>query len=256
MRGWVRSAAGREVSMGTYRRSGHWRRSPNGGRHWVSAHSVSRRSSSYRGTRPSSLWSSTAWSAQSRPSPPPAPAPVRYVVLPYSSRWQKPNAQCPVCGAAVYFWSNAEGSRVYFDEMGPPWPKHPCTDTRLHSFGSGVGLSSRYKTRSVSGQAAYAFEFRQRYATAPAQAYEIEDVRWDGNASWLHVRRVGWWRRSAVFVVPCPLPQMLNGLIFVSGGRVSLIHPETLQVLDFPVVTGRQAEGLEERRRREGQTPH
>lgn len=39
-----------------------------------------------------------------------------------------PNAKCPVCDAAVFFYANASGSRVYFDDLGPPWPKHPCTD--------------------------------------------------------------------------------------------------------------------------------
>ncbi len=40
-----------------------------------------------------------------------------------------PNASCPVCGAAVFFYQSASGGRVFFDELGPPWPKHPCTDT-------------------------------------------------------------------------------------------------------------------------------
>lgn len=39
-----------------------------------------------------------------------------------------PNARCPVCGAAVYFYQSPYGGRVFFDELGPPWPKHPCTD--------------------------------------------------------------------------------------------------------------------------------
>jgi hypothetical protein len=39
-----------------------------------------------------------------------------------------PNADCPVCGQPVFFYQNHSGSRVYFDELGPPWPKHPCTD--------------------------------------------------------------------------------------------------------------------------------
>lgn len=38
-----------------------------------------------------------------------------------------PNAICPVCGASVYFYQSSYGGRVYFDELGPPWPKHPCT---------------------------------------------------------------------------------------------------------------------------------
>lgn len=43
------------------------------------------------------------------------------------------NARCPECGAAVYYYENAAGSRVYFDELGPPWPKHPCTDRKPDS---------------------------------------------------------------------------------------------------------------------------
>src|ERR1700744_1976836 len=39
-----------------------------------------------------------------------------------------PNARCPVCGASVYFYQSPYGGRVFFDELGPPWPKHPCTD--------------------------------------------------------------------------------------------------------------------------------
>lgn len=40
-----------------------------------------------------------------------------------------PNARCPVCGMSVFFYRNSYGSRVFFDDLGPPWPKHPCTDT-------------------------------------------------------------------------------------------------------------------------------
>ena len=41
---------------------------------------------------------------------------------------QNPNAICPVCGEAVFFIQPRHGGRVFFDELGPPWPKHPCTD--------------------------------------------------------------------------------------------------------------------------------
>jgi hypothetical protein len=46
----------------------------------------------------------------------------------FSSCYAEPNARCPVCDAPVFFYQNEHGSRVYFDELGPPWPKHPCTD--------------------------------------------------------------------------------------------------------------------------------
>jgi hypothetical protein len=41
-----------------------------------------------------------------------------------------PNAVCPVCGASVYFYQSPDGGRVFFDDLGPPWPKHPCTDNK------------------------------------------------------------------------------------------------------------------------------
>ena len=45
-----------------------------------------------------------------------------------SGCYVNPNARCPVCKEPVFFYANAAGSRVYFDELGPPWQKHPCTD--------------------------------------------------------------------------------------------------------------------------------
>jgi len=49
------------------------------------------------------------------------------VVSTASARYVDPNATCPVCGERVYFYQNGFGSCVFFDEIGPPWPKHPCT---------------------------------------------------------------------------------------------------------------------------------
>lgn len=46
----------------------------------------------------------------------------------FAKYFVNPNAQCPSCGVAVFYYQNEYGSRVYFDQLGPPWPKHPCTD--------------------------------------------------------------------------------------------------------------------------------
>lgn len=43
-----------------------------------------------------------------------------------------PNARCPICRAQVYFYQSPHGGRVFFDELGWPWPKHPCTDNHQH----------------------------------------------------------------------------------------------------------------------------
>lgn len=39
-----------------------------------------------------------------------------------------PNARCPVCRDLVYFYQSEFGGRVFFDELGGDWKKHPCTD--------------------------------------------------------------------------------------------------------------------------------
>lgn len=41
-----------------------------------------------------------------------------------------PNARCPVCGKPVFFYRSPSNGRVFFDELGPPWPKHPCTSNQ------------------------------------------------------------------------------------------------------------------------------
>lgn len=92
--------------MSIFVRRGHWREGPQRVRHWVSDHVVSR-----------DWWTAAEWELKKSPK---------------LAAWVNPNAQCPVCGKPVYFYGNAAGSRVYFDELGKPWPKHRCTDVELH----------------------------------------------------------------------------------------------------------------------------
>lgn len=59
-----------------------------------------------------------------------------------SESYTNPNARCPNCFARVYFYRSPDGGSVYFDDLGPPWPKHPCMDTGKKPFLHG-------KTRSA-----------------------------------------------------------------------------------------------------------
>lgn len=51
-----------------------------------------------------------------------------------STRLDSPNAHCPICGASVFFIHPMNGGSVWFDELGPPWPKHPCMDSAQLRF--------------------------------------------------------------------------------------------------------------------------
>lgn len=53
---------------------------------------------------------------------------IRYRSFSDNSSYVNPNANCPVCGKVVFFYQSPHGGRVFFDDLGWPWPKHPCTD--------------------------------------------------------------------------------------------------------------------------------
>jgi hypothetical protein len=44
-----------------------------------------------------------------------------------------PNAKCPVCSTKVFFYRSPDNGAVFFDDLGPPWPKHPCTSGMLNA---------------------------------------------------------------------------------------------------------------------------
>lgn len=81
-------------------------------------------------------------------SPPTAP------VERASQAWQRGHARsdsgvrfthpttCPICGAFIFFHTNGNGDVVFFDELGPPWPKHPC-------LSSDVGRRTASKSPSL-----------------------------------------------------------------------------------------------------------
>lgn len=67
-------------------------------------------------------WGGVSYGASSAASV--APRPVSFT---------NPNARCPICGASVFFYRSDSGGCVYFDDLGWPWPKHPCMDSATPS---------------------------------------------------------------------------------------------------------------------------
>lgn len=107
--------------MTRFSRRGHWRTSALGNLYWVDEHDV-RRDDWDRSAGPSGF-GSAYFAGRLREI---------NADLGASSSFVSPNARCPVCSAPVFFYQNQWGSRVYFDELGKPWPKHPCTDDAEH----------------------------------------------------------------------------------------------------------------------------
>jgi hypothetical protein len=106
--------------MTIFWRDGFWRTSANGNVHWVTGHHVDRDNwDRYGGSSHSTFGHHLLRGIRAHRG--------------LTSRFVNPNAECPVCGAPVFFYQNEHGSRVFFDELAPPWPKHPCTDNSIYS---------------------------------------------------------------------------------------------------------------------------
>ena len=41
-----------------------------------------------------------------------------------------------MCGEQVYFYQSRDGGRVFFNDVGWPWPKHECTDKKAAQTGA------------------------------------------------------------------------------------------------------------------------
>lgn len=48
----------------------------------------------------------------------------------------------------MFFYQSPFGGKVFFDELGPPWPKHPCTDSGLGMNLGGQRSSLAHKQHS------------------------------------------------------------------------------------------------------------
>lgn len=68
-----------------------------------------------------------------------------------------PNARCPVCNENVFFFQCPNGGRVFFDDVGWPWPKHPCTDRLQHDTWTRVSAASSSSQQTTDWTKDYKF---------------------------------------------------------------------------------------------------
>lgn len=136
-----------------------------------------------------------------------------------------PNARCPVCRAPVFFYQSPHGGRVFFDELGPPWPKHPCTDNNHNSArvpASGGGAETLPGFRRVAGVPSDGVHASNHYA-------------------W---QRYGWSPFLTEPVIHSSNWVRLNGVVATTGKRLVLYaHRSQITLFSAPMlvrlVTGR-----------------
>jgi len=211
--------------MTKYWREGFWRSSIYGNVHWVEGHEVDR-----------AEWSQATPVHRNEEALREARAQAGGI-----ARLVQPNADCPVCGRPVFFYQNQFGSRVFFDELGPPWPKHPCT-VQPPEQKSGATLitltSERLRTQEEFDQIGkWSVEdldlaFARRYGRPPWNIASYVGLYESHGAGILVIRTDTGYR----YFAPGPSQRLSiadGQLITYSGNMLSYISPVDLSVTEI-----------------------
>ena len=162
-----------------------------------------------------------------------------------ASCYVAPNARCPVCQAPVFFYQNSFGSRVFFDELGPPWPKHPCTDQPYFKSRTASASFVPIKRRPRGGRIEIADAIRegaqdpiytlwQKHSKQPSPVYIVRSALSRPNRSFLELEPLVLARDEAIFIVilaDCVCPAVEELVSF--DGRVASVLNENVESSTF-----------------------
>lgn len=151
----------------------------------------------YMGGRPTPIHLSGGWCSGSGGSGAlSAPASAFRTFVSYVN----PNARCPVCHEPVFFYQSPQGGRVFFDDLGWPWPKHPCTDnSRLQGSRLTILAASIYKPfRNAEGEPLDLYELTE--LVAGRSKVEMRFSKLDDNRSFRASVTIGYLREQQLTV--------------------------------------------------------
>lgn len=223
--------------MTTYLRDEFWRTSKYGVPHRVGAHSVERHDWARAGSGADQRSAGLYWLAQ------------MCADQGVTSRFVFPNAECPVCGASVFFYQNGYGSRVYFDELGPPWPKHPCTASDDRAGPAYSGDSPIEPSVRKSGEMAYIedlqnrigmerdHEFWERYGSSPWSAFRLDGRFRTKTGTLFALSPLSSKSEKRVFLAAMRPPRSLHvgQLVFEFRNWLTYLDPTDLQPVEIEV---------------------
>jgi len=109
-----------------------------------------------------------------------------------------PNAICPVCGDVVFFYQSPNGGRVFFDDLGWPWPKHPCTDNdkAVAIANTKTPPGKIYSFRTKSGNRLDLYDLKG--VTEVADSYEFVFTRQDNKRTRIGYLRISTLKKAGV----------------------------------------------------------
>ena len=139
----------------------------------------------------------------------------------------------------VYFYSNEHGKRVYVDEMGPPWAKHPCTqqDASPSTPVSGAPVVPLlYPIGEGQERLALAQRADRRHGGATCgqtngDAWIVVDQWVDDDATFLSLRPAYSFRRPRVWHALDPVDVSTGSVVFVASEQLSYVDMTTLEAV-------------------------
>ncbi|MDF3419992.1 hypothetical protein HKX23_16710 [Sulfitobacter sp. KE29] len=168
-----------------------------------------------------------------------------YGATSYSRCFVNPNASCPVCGQPVYFYANENGSRVFFDELGKPWAKHPCTDNGRPASGSVRARPSRRPVAEIKDILSAEQKIDQRILPVGRKKRRdswklavVVEVHFADFGMEVHVEDLSSQNHQKYcFFIYCDQPLLVEGdLVSRRKETFSFLHPQSLE--DTTVVNG------------------
>jgi hypothetical protein len=140
----------------------------------------------------------------------------------------------------VFYYENEHGSKVFFDELGWPWPKHSCAG---NPHASGYDTSSRIpRARTLEGVLEIArasrqidfdpaAKFRFAFGDSPWDLLSITEVSRRGFESFIKAKSISPYLDEPVFLtfVSAKIAPAVGEFIGFNGEEVSLLEADTLQ---------------------------
>ena len=142
--------------------------------------------------------------------------------------------RCRYCGDPVYYFSCDHGCRVFFNELGAPWPEHRCLDYLIAQYGREFieeGMAIMMMTPGVeigrqidpayARNAAQQAESQRQQDPPPCEPYGDQETTAEGIVQEVHARV----NIAKQLGIPCDTPigaAMLGDLLKGDYGRITL----------------------------------
>jgi hypothetical protein len=149
----------------------------------------------------------------------------------------------------VFFYQNENGSRVFFDELGPPWPKHSCTDNSPSSVAFLTGAAGTAAPHVRSHQEASLMrqwlraasldpeqDFISTFELSPWDAYQLEGRFGGRRNSVIVLRRLSHEKPCRIYLRAKGLGDVpIATLVFYYSGWISFFDQSASRPVELKV---------------------